>query len=121
MSFHTTGIPTTSKPTITNINQMATHVLDGTGTGGFGFSDALDYGCAGRGLFDPKSATAGKQVDEVDKHFYAWKKCTQCALLSVNFNLDEVSYNYDVGSCGKKLNLLNASITVTIFYPSKLR
>ena len=58
---------------------MANHILDGTGAHNFFIADAVDYGCAGRGVFDPFSKTLGKQVDRVDKAFYIWKKCIQCA------------------------------------------
>ena len=57
---------------------MASRLLDGSGAFGFKAADAIDYGCAGRGAFDPFSKTLGKQVDQVDKAFYVWKKCIQC-------------------------------------------
>ena len=36
-----------------------------------------DYGCAGRGTFDPFSKTKGKTKDTADRHFNKWKKCIQ--------------------------------------------
>ena len=61
--------------TISKIDEMANYLLNGT----FKPEDAVDYGCSGRGLYDPFSATLGKHVDEVDTAFYVWKKCIQCA------------------------------------------
>jgi len=65
--------------TITNINEMAKAVLDGSGANGFTAADGKNYGCAGRGDFDPFATTVGAQVDANDKAFYTWKKCVQCA------------------------------------------
>ena len=87
---------------ITNIDEMAEAILDGSGKNGFQADDADNYGCAGRGRFDPFAPTAGKQVDETDKAFYAWKKCVQCAVGDAG--ADGVQdYNYDKSqdSCGK--------------------
>ena len=38
-------------------------------------SDVTDYGCAGRGTFDPFSKTLGKHKDHADSLFFVWKKC----------------------------------------------
>ena len=78
---------------------MATTVLDGTGELGFEFTDGVNYGCAGRETFDPFSTTMGKQVDIIDKQFYTWKKCVQCATQ----NQVLLPYHYDAAadSCGK--------------------
>ena len=104
LHFHDgTGPTEAPAPSITNIQELASHVLDGTGNGGFVSTDALNYGCAGRDLYDPHSATLGKQVDEVDKAFYTWKKCVQCALKHYNAKWEDISYDYDteLSSCGK--------------------
>ena len=47
--------------------------------GTFRYNDAENYGCAGRGHFNPFSRTIGKQVEEADKDIFKWKKCVQCA------------------------------------------
>ena len=77
---------------------MATATLDGSGAGGFTVSDGINYGCAGRGIYDPFSSTKGHQVDTADTAFYVWKKCVQCATEST----DVQSYDYDQAndSCG---------------------
>ena len=59
---------------ISNVADLAQARL----TGRFKPSNALNYGCAGRGYFDPFDRTIGKQVDETDKAFYSWKTCVQC-------------------------------------------
>ena len=99
-------------PDITNIEEMANYTLDGTGNGGFVSTDGFNYGCAGRDFYNPNSITVGKQVDEVDKRFYTWKKCVQCALKSFNGQLDDISYDYDLlgDSCGTNLNHLSNSV-----------
>ena len=61
---------------ITDVTEMAQARL----TGRFKPLNAANYGCAGRGYFDPFRPTAGKHVDPTDKAFYSWKKCVQCAL-----------------------------------------
>ena len=90
--------PTSS--TITNIIEMATAVLDGSGANGFTAADGEDYGCAGRGMYDPWATTAGKQVDAQDKAFYSWKKCVQCAAGNKSSVLP-YDYDKDADSCGK--------------------
>ena len=62
--------------TISKIDEMANYLLNGT----FKPEDAVDYGCSGRGFYDPFSATLGKHIDEADTAFYVWKKCIQCVL-----------------------------------------
>ena len=86
---------------------LATTVLDGSGARGFTAADAADYGCAGRGTFNPFSNTKGRQVDTADKAFYIWKKCVQCAVGNAfadttSYHLT-TSYSYDPEnySCGK--------------------
>ena len=82
---------------------MAEAVLDGSGEFGFTARDGNDYGCAGRGYFDYSSNTVGAQVDQVDKAFYKWRKCTHCARAS-----DSIDYIYDQfdDSCGNFSNFL---------------
>ena len=65
---------TTSEP-VTNTLDMAKAVLNGDFTPEMG----QDYGCAGRGLFDPFASTIGSHVDNIDAAFFSWKKCIQCA------------------------------------------
>ena len=90
---------------ITNVADMAQARL----TRRFKPSMAVNYGCAGRGYFDPFDRTIGKQVDETDKAFYSWKKCVQCALSDdgvtplANSDGGIPLYQYDesTDSCGK--------------------
>ena len=86
---------------ITNIAEMATAVLDGSGAQGFTAADGNNYGCAGRGTFDPFATTEGKQVDIADKAFYAWKKCIQCAAGNNAANVLPYDYDQANDSCGK--------------------
>ena len=81
---------------------MANAVLDGSGERSFTTADGENYGCAGRGIFDPFAKTVGRQVDPADKAFYIWKKCIQCAIGNEK-NLQNLSYVYDKGndSCGE--------------------
>jgi len=83
---------------ITNILEMATAVLDGSGAKGFNTADGNNYGCAGRGMYDPFAITIGAQVDAQDKAFYTWKKCVQCAS-----SKPVPAYDYDqtADSCAK--------------------
>ena len=83
---------------ITNIIEMATAVLVGSGAKGFTASDGNNYGCAGRGLYDPFSRTIGAQVDAQDKAFYTWKKCIQCA---ASKPIPAYDYDQNADSCGK--------------------
>lgn len=83
---------------ITNINEMAAAVLDGSGANGFNAADGKNYGCAGRGMYDPFATTVGAQVDANDKAFYTWKKCVQCASSKP---IPAYDYDQDADSCAK--------------------
>ena len=72
-------------------------VLDAPGATGFRSFQAQDYGCAGRGLFDPSAKTAGKQLDDADRAFYSWKKCYQCIGVDA---ISDYDYDLDNDSCG---------------------
>ena len=85
---------------ITNIVEMANAVLDGSGAKGFTAADGNNYGCAGRGMYDPFATTIGAQVDAQDKAFYTWKKCVQCASSQP---LPAYDYDQNADSCGKYL------------------
>ena len=118
LHFHDgTGPTEVPVPIITNINEMASHILDGTGNGGFVSADSFNYGCAGRELYQPHSPTLGKQVDEVDKAFYTWKKCVQCALKHYNAKWEDISYDYyaELNSCGKTI-LLNLNLFYQVHF-----
>ena len=69
----------------------------------FAYDDAVDYGCAGRGTFWPFSPTLGKQVDDIDKAFFTWKKCIQCIARDKDAWMAIGSYDFDLAtqSCGK--------------------
>ena len=62
-------------------------------------SDVTDYGCAGRGTFDPFSKTKGKTIDKADRHFHKWKKCIQCAAGNKR-EIPEYKYDKLNDSCG---------------------
>ena len=79
---------------------MANIVLDGSGARGFTAADGVDYGCAGRGNFEPFSKTQGRQVDPADKAFFVWKKCIHCATGNQS-DVQPYNYNLAVDSCGK--------------------
>ena len=67
--------------------------------GTFRYREAENYGCAGRGLFNPFSRTIGKQVDEADRDIFKWKKCVQCAN---GFNsLPEYKFWVNNATCSK--------------------
>jgi hypothetical protein len=87
-----------SSSTITNIRDMATAVLDGSGANGFTAADGKNYGCAGRGMYDAFATTVGAQVDANDKAFYTWKKCVQCASSKP---VPAYDYDKDADSCAK--------------------
>ena len=97
-------LPVGTTPPLTKVVDMAQARL----TGRFKPSMAMNYGCAGRGYFDPFDQTIGKQVDETDKAFYSWKKCVQCALSSdgatplINPDGGIPAYQYEqlTDSCG---------------------
>ena len=84
---------------------MGNAILDGTGPYGFAVSDSIDYGCAGRGIFDPFSKTLGRQLDKADKSFFTWKNCIQCATNKNQQTLPLYDYNLAADSCGKLLSL----------------
>ena len=88
-------------PAITNALEMANAILDGTGPHGFTVADVIDYGCAGRGTFDPFSKTLGRQIDLVDKSFYVWKKCIQCVTNEDQGMIQSYDFNLTADSCGK--------------------
>ena len=90
---------TTSSETaqITNTLEMAQAVL----TGDFTPEMAADYGCSGRGLFDPFSRTIGAHVDLTDAAFFKWKKCIQCASDNDKSNILPYFYDAENDSCGK--------------------
>ena len=89
---------------VSNINEMAIAVLDGSGAHGFTIADGNDYGCAGRGSFSPFAKTEGHQVDPADKAFYVWKKCVQCATGNNSTNLQPYDYDQAEDSCGKMVS-----------------
>lgn len=90
----------TTTANLVNIKQMAVELLDKEGST-FSSIDAMNYGCAGRAHFDPFSKTLGKQVDQVDKAFYKWKKCIQCA--STDKLLDPYQFDLANQTCGELL------------------
>ena len=63
--------------------------------------DVVDYGCAGRGLFDQFAKTEGKQIDVADHFFFQWKKCTQCVVSENLINSVEYDYDLENDHCGK--------------------
>ena len=85
---------------------MANAVLDGSGANGFTATDGENYGCAGRGSYDPFEKTLGHHVDATDTAFYVWKKCIQCAAGDQN---DVKAYDYDKinDTCGEYLDALS--------------
>ena len=88
-----TGLASSPSNTI----EMAEALL----TGAFTPSMATDYGCAGRGFFDPFAPTIGSHTDEIDGSFFAWKKCVQCATGNDMSAIVPYSYNINNDSCGK--------------------
>jgi len=65
-------------------------------------SMAIDYGCTGRGEFDAFSTTIGTPVDDVDRAFFAWKKCVQCASGGDKSAVGAYDYDADNDSCGSE-------------------
>ena len=51
---------------VTDTREMAAALM----TGSFPLDMATDYGCAGRGSFDPFSTTIGRPVDDIDRAFF---------------------------------------------------
>ena len=91
-------INTPNADPITDTQEMALALLKETD---FTVGNATDYGCAGRGSFNAFSVTEGKQVDDVDKMFYAWKKCVQCAAEDYGSNsIPKYDYDLDKNHCG---------------------
>merc|ERR1712176_1204744 len=82
----------TTTKSVTNTLEMAEALL----TGNFTPEMGRDYGCAGRGLFDPFVHTIGSHVDDIDAAFFVWKKCVKCA--SGNNKSKVLAYSYDVES-----------------------
>ena len=87
---------------ITNISEMSTAVLVGSGKNGFTAGDGKNYGCAGRGNYSAFTPNAGKTIhsDPADVAFNAWKQCIKCA----GYKKDKIpAYDYDQASnsCGK--------------------
>ena len=80
-----------------NTVEMAQALL----TGPFTLSMAADYGCAGRGFFDPFAPTIGSHTDEIDGFFFMWKKCIQCATGNDESVIVPYSYNINDDTCGK--------------------
>ena len=56
----------------------------------------------------------GKQVDIIDKAFYIWKKCIQCATGSNVFNLYAYSYDVTADSCGKNNYFVTRLLKITL-------
>lgn len=103
-STTTTTTTTTPRPLIRNIFDCAFAVLDRNSTSSFFRStDVIDYGCAGRGNFDAFAVTAGKQLDDADHAFYAWKKCYQCATGGDPNLVSDYDYDLETDSCGTNL------------------
>ena len=92
-------VSTTPKP-VTNTLEMAEALLKGL-HGGFTPETGNNYGCTGRGLFDPFAKTIGKHVDLIDAAFFDWKKCVQCASGNDKSNVLTYSYDVDSDTCGK--------------------
>ena len=82
--------------------------------GFFSCDDVADYGCAGRGVLDPFAVTAGRQVDDADREFYAWKKCIQCAAGPLRII---PSYNYDsINDTCCKINVFLVGSNLTFIF-----
>ena len=86
---------------ITNIFEMSDALLKAD-QGTFSVNDVVDYGCAGRGLFEPFAKTEGKQIDHVDHAFFSWKKCIQCAAGGDRHSpIPAYDYTLNDDHCGK--------------------
>ena len=85
------------QPAITNTREMAEALLQGE----FKPTMAIDYGCAGKGYFDPFSPIVGKQIDEIDKAFFKWKKCVRCATDDDRKKMRPYDYDESNDICGK--------------------
>ena len=95
--MHNPTTTTTSSKPVTNTLEIAKTLL----TGNFTPEMGRDYGCAGRGLFDPFAHTIGSHVDDVDDAFFAWKKCVQCASGNDKSNVLTYSYDVETDTCSK--------------------
>ena len=93
---------------------MSNVVLDGSGARGFTATDGADYGCAGRGTFNPFTETVGRHVDTADRAFYVWKKCVQCATGNDLANIEPYDYDQANDSCGRASKFLKAFLFKTI-------
>merc|ERR1712156_1293025 len=80
---------------ITNVSDIADQML----TGPFTTADADDYGCTGRGVFNPFEKTVGKPVDQADAAFYKWKKCIQCARRGGEKTVPLYNFDKSIQSC----------------------
>ena len=87
----------TAPTTASNTIEMAEALM----TDDFPPSMATDYGCTGRGEFDAFSTTIGTPVDDVDRAFFAWKKCVQCASGGDKSAVGAYDYDADNDSCGQ--------------------
>ena len=85
------------QPAITNTREMAEAVLQSD----FKPTMAFDYGCAGKGYFDPFSPIVGRQIDDTDKAFFKWKKCVRCATDNDRKNIRPYDYDESSDVCGK--------------------
>ena len=98
LTTKTTPLEIASNPVrVNNILEMAKTML----TGDFKYSMARDYGCSGRGLFDPFEKTIGSHIDEIDAAFFSWKKCIQCASGRNSSNVEAYFYNTVTDACCK--------------------
>jgi hypothetical protein len=62
-----------------------------------------NYGCTGRGFFNPHEKNAGQPVDAVDKAINKWKKCSQCSMdVLFSENSGTIMYECPVDqTCGR--------------------
>merc|ERR1711935_742125 len=81
---------------ITSTLEMAEAALTNTA---FKLAHARDYGCAGRGLFDPFESNLGKPTDETDRAFSQWKRCIQCACGHDKYAVQPYIYDAVDDSC----------------------
>ena len=70
-AYHTVPMTTSmvtsiASVAVTDTREMAAALM----TGSFPLDMATDYGCAGRGSFDPFSTTIGRPVDDIDRAFF---------------------------------------------------
>ena len=98
----TSSSNSSSNSSPSNTIEMAETVL----TGAFTPSMATDYGCAGRGFFDPFAPTIGSHRNDIDGSFFEWKKCVQCATGNDMSAISSYSYNVNEDFCGKLLFFL---------------